>query len=150
MARVRSARHIPAPPEAVWKLVTDWPAHGRWIPLTVVTIDADSPTSDGIGTRFTGRTAVGPLGFDDPMTVTGWQPPTDSTPGRCRIVKRGRWLAGWAEIEVTPAGEGTELVWIEDVAPRWTPKFLDPVVSLVGRKLFDRTIAQIAGEVATR
>ena len=29
--------------EAAWQLVTDWPAHSRWIPLTTVTIDADSP-----------------------------------------------------------------------------------------------------------
>ncbi len=113
----------------------------------MVTIDADSPEQAGLGTRFTGRTALGPIGFDDPMTVTGWRPPLGAEPGRCRIVKRGRWLAGWAEIEVNPDGTGTELVWTEDVRPRWTPKLADPLVSLVGSRLFDRTIRLLASEL---
>ncbi|MDQ2838073.1 MAG: SRPBCC family protein [Actinomycetota bacterium] len=148
MARMRSVREIAADPERVWALATDWTAHGRWIPLTVVSIDLDSPSSSGLGTRFTGRTALGPVGFDDPMTVTGWQPPQDGQPGRCRVVKRGRWLAGWAEIEVSPTETGSRLVWTEDVSPRWTPGVADPLVSLIGGRLFDRTLRKLAAELS--
>ncbi|MGI8666371.1 MAG: SRPBCC family protein [Jatrophihabitans sp.] len=150
MASVRSVRELPADPQTVWTLITDWPAHGRWIPLTTVTLDADSPVQVGLGTRFTGRTGLGPAGFDDPMTVTEWQPPRAAEPGRCRVVKRGRWLAGWAEIEVSPAGAGSRVVWTEDVSPRWTPGFAAPLVSLIGNRLFDRTISRLAAELADR
>jgi hypothetical protein len=148
MALVRSVRQLDAPVERAWALVTDWPAHGRWIPLTTVSIDPDSQATQGLGTRFTGRTALGPIGFDDPMTVTVWQPPDDDKAGRCRVVKRGRWLAGWAEIEVRPADGGSRLSWLEDVRPRWTPRLADPVISRVGKLLFDRTLRRLARELS--
>ena len=148
VALMRSVRQVDADPGRVWALVTDWPAHGRWIPLTTVTIDRDSPADVGVGTRFTGRTALGPVGFDDPMTVTEWQPPTDGSAGRCRVVKRGRWLTGWAEIEVQPVSDGSRLIWVEDVRPRWTPRLADRVVSWVGRLLFDRTLRRLARELS--
>ena len=44
MARLQSSLELPGvTAEAAWQLVTDWPAHGRWIPLTTVTIDATAP-----------------------------------------------------------------------------------------------------------
>jgi len=148
MALVRSTARLDAPTDRVWALVTDWPAHGRWIPLTRVTVDPDSPVHTGLGTRFTGRTALGRVGFDDPMTVTEWQPPSAGRPGRCRVVKRGRWLTGSAEIEVQPDGTGCRLSWTEDVRPRWTPRAADPVVSRVGKLLFDRTLRRLARELS--
>ncbi len=147
MAPVRSVLDVKASPERAWALITDWRAHGRWIPFTVVSIDEDSPSPSGLGTRFTGRTALGPIGFDDPMTVTEWQPPDGSTPGHCRLVKRGRWVTGWAEISVSSQAGGSRLVWIEDIAPRWTPKFADPVVSRIGKVLFDGTLRKLAAEL---
>ncbi len=148
MALVRVTRHIDAPVERVWELVTDWPAHGRWIPLTKVSIDPDSPDGAGLGTRFTGRTALGPIGFDDPMTVTEWQPPAEASAGRCRVVKRGRWLAGGAEIEVGPEAGGSRLTWSEDVQPRGLPRLADPAVTLMGKLLFERTLRQLARELS--
>jgi hypothetical protein len=148
VARVRSSQELPGvAARAAWELVTDWPAHGRWIPLTTVTIDADSPAGSGPGTRFTGRTALGPVGFDDPMTVTHWQPPAGDQAGRCRVIKRGSWLAGWAEIEVRPAGDGCRLVWTEEIAPRWTPRLADRLVSAIATALFDRALRRLAREL---
>ncbi|HEX2903078.1 MAG TPA: SRPBCC family protein [Jatrophihabitans sp.] len=147
MALVRAVRRIEAPVELVWDRVTDWQAHGRWIPLTVVSIDQDSPATRGLGTKFTGRTALGPLGFDDLMTVTEWQPPHDGAGGRCRIEHRGRWVGGWAEILVEPDGAATRLSWIEDVQPRWTPRFVDAAVSRVGTVLFGGTLRKLAAEL---
>jgi hypothetical protein len=148
MARVQASLAIPAvSSDQVWNLVTDWPAHGRWIPLTTVTIDADSPSAFGLGTRFTGRTHLGRVGFDDPMQVTHWQPPTANESGRCRLVKRGRWVTGWAEINVDPEAGASRLTWTEDIRTRWTPRFVDPLVSRVGSALFGRTIRKLAREL---
>jgi len=147
MALVRVIRHIPASADQVWTLVTDWPAHSRWISLTNVTIDPDSPVRTGLGTRFTGRTALGPVGFDDPMTVTVWQPPADGESGCCRVVKRGRWLTGWAEIEVQPDAGGCRLNWLEEIRLRWLPRAADPMLALAGRLVFGRTLSKLATEL---
>jgi carbon monoxide dehydrogenase subunit G len=152
MARFRTELTIDAPAEEVWALVTDWPAQSRWIPLTTVTIDRHSPGRSGAGTRFTGRTRLGPIGFDDPMVVTEWQPVTGENPGRCQVRKLGPWLTGRAEIEVRPVVGGTRVLWWEDVGLRWVPRVLDrvlsPVIGAVGSALFGRTLRKMAAEFA--
>ena len=112
-----------------------------------MTIDPGSPAREGLGTRFTGRTQLGPVGFDDPMEVTEWQPPSAERPGRCRVLKHGRWLTGWAEIQVEPIAGSSRLVWVEEIQPRWTPRFAAPVVALFGSMLFGRTIRKLAAEL---
>jgi carbon monoxide dehydrogenase subunit G len=148
MARIRSDVVIQAPTETIWQLVTDWPAQSRWIPLTTVTVDQPGPSGTGLGTRFTGRTRLGPVGFDDPMEVTGWQPPAGGTGGHCRVRKLGPWLTGWAEIEVRPGPDGTRVEWIEEVRARWTPRLADPLIAAVGSAFFGRVLRRMAAEFA--
>lgn len=157
MAPVRTDIIVAATPRQAWELVTDWTSHSRWIPLTTVTIDSDSPVQAGPSTRFTGRTSLGRLlgalgeriGFDDPMEVTDWQPPDERGNGRCRVVKQGPWLTGWAEVRVGPAGGGTRVSWLEDVRTRWVPRFSDPLVSAVGSALFSHVLRKMAAELAS-
>jgi carbon monoxide dehydrogenase subunit G len=153
MARIRTELTVAATAEAVWTLLTDWPAQSRWIPLTTVTIDQHSPVASGLGARFTGRTRLGPIRFDDPMEVTEWQPPAHGAPGRCRVRKLGPWLTGWAEIDVLPAAGGTRVVWAEDVKLRWLPRLADrllgPVTGAAGSALFGRTLRAMAAELAS-
>ncbi|HEV2886853.1 MAG TPA: SRPBCC family protein, partial [Jatrophihabitans sp.] len=144
MARIRTELVIKAPAPAVWELVTDWPAQSRWIPLTTVVVDRQGPSGPGLGTRFTGRTRLGPVGFDDPMEVTEWQPPAGTAPGRCRIRKLGPWLTGWAEIGVRPAAGGVRVEWIEEVRARWTPRLADPLIAVVGSAFFGRVLRKMA------
>lgn len=150
MTRIRTELTIDAPAEAVWALVTDWPAQSRWIPLTTVTLDRQSPA--GLGARFTGRTRLGPIRFDDPMEVTEWQPATGGAPGRCEVRKLGPWLTGRAEIDVRPAGAGARVAWSEDIRLRWMPRFADrllgPVIAAAGAALFGRTLRKMAAELA--
>jgi uncharacterized protein YndB with AHSA1/START domain len=149
MARIRTELLIDAPADRVWALVTDWPAQSRWIPLTTVTIDQPGSASGvGMGTRFTGRTQLGPLGFDDPMEVTEWRPATAGVPGRCRVRKLGPWLTGWAEIQVRPGPGGTQVEWVEEVRARWTPRIADPVIAAVGSAFFGRVLRKMAAEFA--
>jgi uncharacterized protein YndB with AHSA1/START domain len=147
MAHIRSQLVIEAPAEAVWALITDWPAQSRWVPLTTVTVEYHGPHGAGIGTRFTGRTRLGPITFDDPMEVTEWQPPVGGV-GRCRVRKLGPWLTGWAEIEVRPVPGGTSVRWTEQVRARWTPRIADPVISRVGSMFFSRVLRKMGAEFA--
>lgn len=168
MAPVRTDIIVAATPGQAWGLVTDWTSHSRWIPRTTVTLDSDSPVSAGVGTRFTGRTSLGGgaasgagtvgrflgglgkrVGFDDPMVVTQWQPPDERGNGCCRVLKRGPWLTGWAEVQVAATDGGTRVSWLEDVRTRWVPRFADPLVSAVGSVLFSRVLRKMAAELAS-
>ena len=112
MTAVTARRRVAASVDEVWERVTDVVAHGPHVPLTSISLDAPL----GLGRTFVARTALGPLGFHDPMTVTGWPPPPAPRP-RMRLVKRGRVLGGWAEIDVRPVDGGAEVSWTEEIYP---------------------------------
>ena len=148
---VEDTAHSPA---GAWQRVTEWTAHGRYVPLTTVRVDPPGPSHTG--TVFTARTAVGRIGFDDPMEIVQWQPPAgpgvageESTGqesagrGFCRMEKRGRVMLGWAEITVEPTDTGSRVTWREDAAPAHLPTFLSPVATLSGRLLFGRVLRKL-------
>ena len=147
MARFVSRIRVAAGPEAVFGLLTDWPAHARWVPLTTITVLTGRP--DGVGARFVGRSAIGPLGFDDVMEVVDWRPPVGGGAGLCTVAKIGRVLTGSATLEVRPVPGGTDVSWTEDVqlAPARLTRPLGPLLSLVGRLGFDRALRQMRAEL---
>jgi carbon monoxide dehydrogenase subunit G len=153
MGRIRTERTIDAPAEAVWARITDWPAQSRWIPLTTVVIEPGGSGGSGLGVRFTGRTRLGPIRFDDPMEVIEWQPVSGEESGRCRVRKLGPWLTGWAEIEVWPVAGGARVAWSEDIRLRWLPRFADrllaPLTGAAGAALFGRALRKMAAEFAS-
>ncbi len=128
-------------PSAAWARITDWPSHGRHVPLTTMRVDPPGPSA--VGTVFTARTALGPIGFDDPMEIVEWQPPADGAPGRCRLEKRGRVMLGWAEITVSEHRGGSRTTWTEAVRPRGLPRFADRLAALSGRLLFGRVLRKL-------
>ena len=149
MARFTAVVRTPAPADATWQLLTDWPAHGRWIPLTEVRVL--TPHGRGLGARFNGRTGLGPLGFDDPMEVVEWREPEAGRPGLVRLEKRGRVVLGDAEIEVegTPGG-GSVVRWTEDVqvVPVRLTRPFDRLVAALARRAFERSLRAMARELA--
>ncbi|RSS83117.1 SRPBCC family protein [Streptomyces sp. WAC06614] len=138
----RIVRRTAAPATDAWLRLTDWERHGAQVPLTRTVIDTAGPTR--AGTVFTARSGVGRVTVDDPMEVTLWRPPEEDRPGLVRLEKRGRVVLGWAEIEVRPrpAG-GAEVHWREDLRLRGLPRFLDPVVAAVGRRVFGRALDRL-------
>ena len=149
MTQVEVVADVAAPVDVVWHRLVDWPSHGRWVPLTRVRVL--TPRPDGVGARFVGRTAVGPLGFDDPMEVTGWRPPAGDAPGRCDVVKQGRVLLGTAFFEVAARpGGGSTVRWGEDVevAPARLTRLFAPLTWLVTRLLFATVLRRFAAELA--
>lgn len=112
--RFTVTRTMPFAPADVWRLMTHWPAHARWVPLTTIAVDATAPP--GVGARFVARTGVGPLAFDDVMVVTRWEPPGADGAGVVEVRKDGRVVLGTAAFAVVPTPDGGSLVtWTEDV-----------------------------------
>lgn len=132
------AETSPEPVEAVWARVSDLVGHASGVPLQTVTSDPGEP---GLGWSFTPRTAVGPIGFDDPMVVTVWDPPR-----RLRVEKRGRVLAGWADITLTalPQG-GTRVSWQEEVVPAHVgvARRTRPLFDAAGTVVFGRALRRM-------
>lgn len=139
MPAIRIIHRTRLAPAEAWRRLTDWERHGSQVPLTRTIIETTPPTH--VGTRFTARTGVGSITFDDPMEVTVWEPPGDASPGLVRLVKRGSAVTGWAEIEIRPApGGGCEAEWREDLRLRGLPRLLDPLTAAAARFLFGRAL----------
>lgn len=132
-------RVSPTPPAETWRRLTEWPRHARVVPLTRVSVVTPPPTSEG--TVFVARSGIGPVAFDDPMEVVTWRPPRGGDAGRCRLVKHGTFVTGWAEIEVRrAAGGGSLVLWREDLRVRWLPGFCDRPLAWAGRWTFGRAV----------
>jgi len=94
---------VAAPPEEVWAAAVDWERQSEWVPFTTVS------GSHGLGGTLVARTAIGPFGFDDPMSIVTWEPPW-----RCVVRHHGRVVRGSAAFEVQPLGDGgARFVWTE-------------------------------------
>lgn len=139
MPAIRIVHRTSLDPSAAWSRLTDWERHGDRVPLTRTIVETAPPT--GAGTVFTARTAVAGITCDDPMEVVEWRPPAEGGDGFVRLVKRGRTVTGWAEIEVRGLpGGGSEVRWREELRVRGLPRALDPALALAGRLLFARVV----------
>ena len=97
----------------------------------------------GAGARFTARTGIGPLGFDDSMELTVWNPPTGQGSGHCHIRKTGRWIRGTATIQVAATSgttSPTTIVWTEDVRIAGVSAAFNSILCALGGILFRRAL----------
>lgn len=139
MPGIRFVHRTRLAPAEAWARLTDWERHGEGVPLTRTIIETAPPTR--VGTVFTARTGVGRITCDDPMEVVVWRPPGEGTGGFVRLVKRGRAVTGWAEIEIRPLPDGgSEIHWREELRVRGLPRALDPAVAFAGRLVFSRAV----------
>ncbi|MFI6858284.1 SRPBCC family protein [Streptomyces sp. NPDC050421] len=138
MAVFRIERFTPLPAAESWRRVTDWERHAAHVPLTTIAVPTGLPTR--IGTVFVARTGIGPLAFDDPMEVVRWSPPAGSRAGMCQLEKRGRVVRGRASIDVYPTRTGSHVVWVEELSVRLLPRWGDPLITGVGRRIFGRVL----------
>jgi Polyketide cyclase / dehydrase and lipid transport len=98
---------IAAPPEVVWKALTDWGGQSGWMVATAVTVE---PGGHRVGERLTAVTRIAGVGFRDPMEVTGWDPPR-----RVEVAHLGRVVRGTGIFAVEPAPGGAWCLWVEDL-----------------------------------
>lgn len=141
MAHFQFTRDVPLPTAGTWSRLTAWERHADAVPLTRVHVRTPGPTR--VGTVFTARSGLGPLGFDDVMEVVAWHPPRDTAPGRCRLEKRGTFVTGWAEIEVYPYDTGSRLIWREDLRVRALPALFDAPLAAVATRMFTRAVTRL-------
>lgn len=112
MARVRVSTKIGAPPEEVWADIRDIGRHVEWMH------DAESITfvtgqREGVGTRFTCETRVGPLHTSDRMVVTEW------AHGERMGIRHEGVITGQGRFTLTPDGRGTCFTWEEELRFPW-------------------------------
>lgn len=138
MALFRIDRESSLPADEVWRRLTAWERHADVVPLTRVSVRTPPPS--GEGTVFVARTGIGPVGFDDVMEVVTWRPAAGGG-GLCRLEKRGSFVTGWAEIEVSPGAlAGSTVAWREELRVRWLPRAFDRVLVMAARWMFGRAV----------
>jgi carbon monoxide dehydrogenase subunit G len=103
-----STVRIAASRQQVWDRLTAWESQDEWIPLTRVRRTGGTPGA--VGEMLTARTGVGPLAFDDTMTVLEAEEPV-----RCRVAHTGRVVRGVGEFRLTELPGATRLEWWEEV-----------------------------------
>lgn len=126
----------PLPASACFDRLIDWDAHSAAIPLTQLRHEGEPR----VGQRFVARTGLGRFGFDDVMVVDLLRRPAGDTagalPGLVEVAKQGRVVGGRVRWTVTPTAAGSEVEWRQDLRIGWLPRWLDPVVGLVGRAAY--------------
>ncbi|MFD4477972.1 SRPBCC family protein [Streptomyces sp. NPDC058471] len=139
MALFRIDRESSLPADEVWRRLTAWERHADVVPLTRIAVRTPPPSREG--TVFVARSALGPVGFDDVMEVVTWRPAAAGG-GLCRLEKRGSFVTGWAEIQVSPrpGADGSVVAWREDLRVRWLPKAFDRVLVAAARRMFGRAV----------
>lgn len=125
-------------PDEALRRVLDLRRHDRIIPFTRVNpplgADALAP-----GTRFTARTSLGPLGFDDPMQITT----LSFAPAGATIEKLGRIIGGSIAVDVVASADGSLVRWRQTVQMPWLPKALLPVATRVLRGGYRRVLVRL-------
>lgn len=98
---------IDAPPDVVWRAVTDWPAQSDWMLGTVVRNTKNDGL--GIGGEFEAFTGAGRFGVLDTMVITEWEPPR-----RVVVEHTGRVIKGLGIFEVFALpNQRSRFVWAE-------------------------------------
>jgi hypothetical protein len=141
MAIFVTRQDSPLSSQRAWDRLTTWPRHANHVPLTTISIMTPGPNA--VGTIFVARTHLGPLSFDDPMELAEWSPPAGDRPGRCRLIKRGTVMLGWAELEVAPQRSGSRATWTEQITVARMPKWADPVTRVSSRLMFSRVLRRL-------
>ena len=140
MIQAQFTVELPAacPPDEALRRLLDLRAHTRVIPFTRVTpaVSADELTP---GSRFVGRTAVGRVGFDDPMRIES----LTFDPAAATIVKLGRVIRGDVQVSATPSGTGSAVRWEQRVHLPWLPGFLQPTAARVLRAGYRRVLVRL-------
>ncbi|WP_460626263.1 SRPBCC family protein [Intrasporangium mesophilum] len=129
-----------------WRRVLDLRMHSRVIPLTTVRGSALSADSLTAGSQFVARTAAGPVGFDDAMTVDEITAPRDGTPGVARIHKGGKVIRGSIVLRVSPRPPGSRVEWSQEIWVWGVPALLHPVVTAVARQAYAAALRRLLAQ----
>jgi uncharacterized protein YndB with AHSA1/START domain len=103
--------YVAAPPAVVWALLLDWEGSAEWM-VDATTVEVLGAQREGVGTRVKAVTRVAGIPLTDVMEVIAWEPE------RLIEVWHHRWpIRGPARFVMSPEGEGTRFLWVEDLLP---------------------------------
>lgn len=131
------------PPEQAWAAVWNLRRHQEVIPFTTLTGDALAAADLAPGSRFTARTALGPAGFDDVMTVTAFEMPGSLGLGMARVEKSGKLVLGQIDAIVEPTPAGSLVTWTQHIQIAGVPAIFDAAVGRAASIAYGRTLRQL-------
>lgn len=137
-------RLIKAPPDAVWRELSDLPSHVEWM-ADAESIEFSGKQRRGVGTIFDCATRIGPLRTRDRMEVTRW------TEGRELGVRHVGLVTGEGVFSLRSRRRGrrTQLDWTERLRFPWylggpvTGLLAKPVLRSIWRGNLRRLAARV-------
>ena len=143
---------LPAPPEVVWDLITDWEHQDEWM-LEATDFEVLTDQREGVGVRAAATISIGGIKTRDEIRVSGWKPP------KYLAIDHLGWVKGIGELHLTPliaSGNAakTHMHWREELHP---PAALGVLGSLgllafkpLMRRVFARDLRVLAGLARVR
>ncbi|CAN5574316.1 hypothetical protein BH24ACT26_BH24ACT26_19000 [soil metagenome] len=105
------AETVPAPPEILWELITDWEHQGDWM-LEASDFEVVSREREGIGVEAEATVRIGGITTRDVVRVVAWEP------DRHLAIAHGGWVSGRGDIHLTRLGADlTHVFWREELHP---------------------------------
>ena len=141
MTLVEVSRVLPAPPDVVWDLITDWEHQDDWM-LEARDFKVLSDHREGLGVRAEATVSIGGFTTRDEVEVVGWEPGH-----RLAIAHKG-WVSGVGELFLTPIGsDRTHLFWREELHPPLGPAGALGLAAFkpLMRRVFARDLRVLAG-----
>ncbi len=133
------AATVPAAPDVVWKLVTDWERQSDWM-LEASDFVVTSAHREGIGVEAEATIRIGGITTRDRIRVSVWEPPRKLT------IDHLGWVTGQGEIHIFPAGpDRSRVFWREELHP---PLGLLGAVGMrmfkpLMRRIFERDVREL-------
>ena len=102
---------MPAPPDLIWRLITDWERQGDWM-LEASDFVVISAAREGVGVEAEATIKIAGISTRDVVVVVGWEP------GHRLAIRHEGWVSGVGEIFLTPvAADRTHVFWREELRP---------------------------------
>ena len=140
--RLEVDRHVDAPRDLVWRLLTDWERQPEWM-LDAKSVEVLTPQREGVGVTIRCPTNLLGVTVEDVMRVTAWRDQEE-----LEVTHLGRVITGSGAFLLSDTTDGgTRVAWWEEVDPplgalgEWGATTL---VLPILRRVFGRSLSRLA------
>jgi carbon monoxide dehydrogenase subunit G len=107
--QVEITGHVAAEPALVWDVLVDWERQAEWM-VDAEAVEVTTPHRRGEGVQLRCPTRILGVTVEDSLEVGGWDEPRALTVRHLGPLIRGRGF-----FLLVPEGDGTRVVWREDI-----------------------------------